>query len=124
MARKNLKGIFTQALTELIGPDATQALIAAFPGQYLYIPHPPTKSDHPIAQAIGLGPAQTLSQHYGGCRPLIPMGHAQRIHNRDQQIIAAHQSGASISDLVTQFRLSPRRLRQILAKGKSADCAS
>lgn len=120
------KGSFTRALTELIGPVATQALIDAFPGKRLYIPAPEHLTpDHPIAVAIGLGPAQTLGQHYGGSRPLIPMGADHHRHSRDQQIVEAHQAGARIPELVAQFRLSPRRLSTIVAKGNpSADCAS
>jgi hypothetical protein len=115
---QNLKGSFTRELTELIGPDATQSLIAAFRGHYLWVPEVITP-DHPIAQAIGHGPAQALSQRYRDSRILIPMGYAHRIRQRNQQIIAAHQSGASIPDLVTQFDLSPRRLREILSKAST-----
>jgi len=113
---QNSKGSFTRALTELIGPVATQALIDAFPGQPLYIPHAPIPPDHPIAAAIGLGPAQTLSQHYGGCRPLIPLGYDSRIRRRNVAILAAHQSGASTPALAQQFGLSNRQIRSILSR--------
>lgn len=115
---QNSKGSFTRALTELIGPVATQALIDAFPGKFLYIPHTPIPHDHPIAAAIGLGPAQTLSQHYGGCRPLIPTGYAHRIRRRNAAILAAHQAGASPPALAQQFNLSDRQIRSILSRHK------
>lgn len=100
----------------LIGLQKTMLIVERWGGQHLYIAEVP-KPDGDMASLIGLQAAQDLAAEFGSERPSIPKaGKALRAF-RDAQIRAEH-SVKSIRQLVLDYKLSERRICEILAAGE------
>lgn len=112
------KGRTTEHLIEVIGLEGAKRLVSAYRGQQLYIPSEPIPPYHPLAQRLGLEDAQRLQAEYRGRILLIPMGREWQRQKRNQAIIAARATGATVGELSQRFGLSRRRVYQILASGR------
>lgn len=100
-------------ITHVLGEAAAQKLFESYGGKRLYVPTIPRLSrEHPIVHAIGLSSALLLSQEWGGLRIDIPV--SRNLAERNQRILQA-RSTMPRSDMVAYFRLSRRRIDQILA---------
>jgi hypothetical protein len=100
---------------EIVGDDATEALISKFGSGYVYIPLPENLApDHPLAKAIGLDDARALCREWGGLRVPIPSGHRQRIAKRNARIQALYEGGASVPALAREFGVTPRAIYNVI----------
>jgi len=59
-------------IADVVGPEATLALVKAFGGTRLYISST-VQPDGEFAQAIGVSAAQAAARAWGGDRPRIPL---------------------------------------------------
>jgi len=102
-------------LKEVLGTDATLALIAAHGGGNLYVPSR-LRQAHPLLQTLGPEAAARLARAYGGERVDVPKIDAVLRQLRKKDILAARKQGESIADLALRHKLSRRRVLQILAE--------
>ena len=101
-------------LTDLIGPQPTQAIIALRGGLRLYIPadaHP----DHWLIPHIGFEAFAKLVLEYGREYLEIPRCAASLRQARYDAIISAAAQGTSVATLAKQHHLTMRRIHQIKA---------
>lgn len=109
-------------LAEVIGLDATLALIEHYGGTRLYVPEH-IGADHPLARAIGMQAAHTLVEHYA--RDSIDVPRAWRAARAVlyRQIVAAYTDGATAASLARRHRCTERWIYEIVARHR-AEAAS
>lgn len=99
----------------LIGLPATLAIVEAWGGLPLYIAELQDPGSQ-LSKAIGYDQARVLGREFGGERPMIPKAGRALRALRDQRIRREH-STKSIRQLVLDYKLSERRVCEILAAG-------
>ncbi len=110
-------------IADLIGLPATLDLVETWGGVQMYFPLPRSLSDvHPLVQVLGGERAARLCERYGGDDFRIPRALDALRRARDRLIHHEHAQGASARTLALRYRLSERRLWEILATdpGESA----
>lgn len=104
-----------------IGLPATVALIQAMPG--IRFPVPCGEHNNPegaarfaqLADVVGRDGALILVRNYGNDRGLyIPSCKKAILRARDRQIVADYGAGITVLDLALKYRLSYRRIEDIL----------
>lgn len=101
-------------LAILIGEDLAARLSAQIGGRDVRIPR-----EHAAVTALdtilGGEVAPKVRELFGGKAVYIPQRKAAMISRRNREIVTAYQDGATPAMLANQFKLSERRLRDILA---------
>lgn len=67
-----------------------------------------------IAEVIGHDNAKRLSDQFGGERLYIPNLHNHFIAKRNKKIVTSYNNGTSIAELVKEYEISDRWIREIL----------
>jgi hypothetical protein len=107
-------------LHHVIGREATRCLTAsnAFGGRSILVPKKEVgrgdKAFAALAEVIGTNETRRLCKHFGGEVIYIPRRMKEILHERNLRIVAAFNSGVTVSQLTAQFNLSDRRIWQIL----------
>ncbi len=107
-----------QEMSDIIGLEAVQALVSAYGGTLLTIPQK-LPEDHPLAVLLGTEVAGKLSEHYALERVDVPRAHFARMHARNRRLCADHHAGESVRQLALQYRLTERRVWEILAEERN-----
>lgn len=79
-------------MADHIGAYATLQVVAAFGGEYFYVPVDPAQNR--LAEVIGPDKAAIVSHVYARERLRIPVGRAALAHARRQPVLAAVRAGA------------------------------
>ncbi|MCL1618355.1 hypothetical protein HF908_08750 [Ralstonia pseudosolanacearum] len=108
-----------QALVDLIGFDATMALVRAFGGTVLWIPKGTRAGGatyESIAEIIGAEATDQLIRRYGGDR--ISIARCQRLMTVDRwrRIVADFERGDSAAEIARRHRITERAVWGILKK--------
>lgn len=67
-----------------------------------------------IAEVIGHDNAKRLSSQFGGERLYIPNLHHHFIAKRNKKIVTSYNNGTSVAELVKEYEISDRWIREIL----------
>lgn len=107
-------------LVDVIGLQAAQSLVSEYGGVRLTVP---TKmpEDHPLAELLGLDTARKLSHHYAQERLDVPNAKAAIMAVRNQNMRQEHADGDSARVLARRYRLTERRVWEILSEGMPDD---
>lgn len=112
-------------IADLIGLPATLDLVDAWGGVRMYFPSPRALSDvHPLVQVLGGETAVRLCERFGGTDVLLPRALDALRRARDRLIHHEHAQGASGRTLALRYRLSERRLWEILATDPDPDAGT
>lgn len=103
-----------QNLIDLIGRDAA----AAFGGTRVYIPQAP-EPDDTLSALIGHLPACALAQIFGGDRLEVPNPPPRRM-----RILELRASGLTINAIARTLGCTRRRVFQVIAEARAADCGA
>jgi len=107
-----LPGVLRE-MNELIGITATMAIVQQFGGVRLYVPVN-VPADHILIELIGVHNAEKLVDRFGGQEHFdIPKAEAALRHVRDIEIKRCWP-GISQRELALKYRLTERRVREIL----------
>lgn len=104
-----------QNLIDLIGHDATTALIVACGGTRLYIPQTPEPTDL-LSEVIGHLPACALAEIFGGDRLEVPNPPPRRM-----RILELRRKGLTINAIARTLACTRRRVFQVIAEARIAD---
>ena len=98
-------------LRELIGDEATLALIEAHPGQRIYMPRDRhARSD--LAKIVGVDAAQKIADEYGGEAFVVPVAREWRVEVYAERGMKAPQIARRVGSHVdTVFKIK-RKLEQ------------
>ena len=100
-------------LRKVVGEHGALAMSRSFGGASIYIPMRPHRR-HPVARCIGMELARRLGAEYGGDCVSIPKPDAVMRQVRSRRICSRRDQGATFDDLALEFKLSRRRVLQIL----------
>ena len=100
-------------LRKVVGEQGALAMSRSFGGASIYIPMRPHRR-HPVARCIGMDLARRLGAAYGGDCVSIPKPDAVMRQLRGRRICSRRSQGATLDDLALEFKLSRRRVLQIL----------
>ena len=103
-------------LVEHIGLECLLKLESDFGGAYLYI-HSKTPSQA-LINSVGFHAAQRLSDWYGSSDIYVPLVALRK--DRNAQILLGRKTGKNIKDLADKFRLTTKRIREILKERNDA----
>jgi hypothetical protein len=98
-------------LTEALGADDAERLVAALGGVVLYVPRSPPGAHHPISVAVGTAAAARLSGAFGGEQLSVPVARRTR-----QRVLDLAGQRRSRRDIARAVGLTQRRVYQILAE--------
>lgn len=106
-----------QDIVDVIGMDATMALVRRYPGIPLKVPKG-RRLDGAMVQRlssdIGQDAALKFIRHYKGEVVVIPRcADALRVM-RNKQIIAQYGNGTTVADLAREYKLTVRQIRSVL----------
>lgn len=101
-------------LTELIGEEAADKLVAKFGGRRLYVPHLPQTGDV-LTGAIGKAAAERLSELFGGDRVEVPNPTPRRA-----LIVQLRSAGLSVAEIARVVHCTRRRVFQVLAEARAS----
>ncbi len=104
-----------EEITETIGLPAAIELTRIYGGRTLHVPKT-MHLQHPLALAIGTGPAAALSQGFAGMVLDVPAERTALIAHRNAAIVVAYQDQASVKGLAAQYVLSRKMIRKILRR--------
>lgn len=104
-----------QEFYRLIGLPSTLKIVEIWGGLPLYIAEWQDPGSQ-LARAIGYDHAKALGREFAGERPMIPKAGRALRALRDQRIRREHAT-KSIRQLVLDYKLSERRICEILAEG-------
>lgn len=107
-------------LVDVIGLPAAQALVSEYGGVRLTVPLK-MPEDHQLAELLGIEAARKLAHHYGLERLDIPNAKAAIMAVRNKQMRQDHADGVSARRLARRYRLTERRVWEILAEGVRDD---
>jgi Mor family transcriptional regulator len=110
-------------ITQLIGLGPTVQLAEHWGGVRHYYPRPEFLSaDHPLVALLGLEAARALCQYIGGGEVTVPKADKALRAARDRAI--RHARGTwSVRQLATRYRLSERRVWEIVSAEEPAGAA-
>tara|TARA_R110000823_G_scaffold290928_1_gene409204 strand:+ start:8572 stop:8991 length:420 start_codon:yes stop_codon:yes gene_type:complete len=107
-----------QEMSDVIGLEAVQTFVGVYGGTRLTVPQK-MPDDHPLAELLGTEVAGKLSEHYALERVDVPRAHFARMHARNRRLCADHHAGESVRQLALQYRLTERRVWEILAEERN-----
>ena len=110
-------------IAERIGLDAALKLADAFGGIRIYVPISPG-ADNVLTACIGLDKARELARYLGSGIATFPTAKPLYTYARDVGIRRAHANRASCRELALRYRLSERRVWEILAAGRAPELAA
>jgi Mor family transcriptional regulator len=102
-------------LIEAIGPDSTRELLRRRGGTRIYLPAPEGIGGSVLAEIVGEENARVLAASFGPGDADLPSGSAYARRDRDNRIIEASASGASLGDISAYHGLTRRQVRNIIA---------
>ncbi len=97
-------------LAQVVGDEATQALLHHFGGRRLYVPRQ-ISDGHPIAAAIGPKAAALLAEYYHGAILYFPIVAARR-----ERIILMAEAGMPAPQIASALSVSERLVYQVLSE--------
>ncbi len=100
-------------LKELLGQDAAILLAKTYGGGSLYVPADPD-TNHPLSLLLGHQKALLLARVWGGDRLNVPKHDAIIRQLRQRKLHQARAKGKSVAALAREFKLSRRRVLQLL----------
>lgn len=108
-------------MSDIIGLEATHKLVSAYGGTRLRVPVKMPET-HPLAELLGLEAARALSCHYGLEEFDVPTASAAIKRARNHRMyLEHHEEGVSARRLALKYRLTERRVWEILAEGDQDD---
>jgi len=99
-------------LEDLIGVDATQKLLTAFPGRSVYIPS--KRNLDKLTPIIGPVAAEILRFEFGGCELMLPSAVARPRTLKDQ-ILERLEQGRTYGQIVAELRCTYRHICGVAA---------
>ncbi len=121
MVRRYVPFQIEEEILELIGKEATTALVREFGGLPLYVPKA-SKDEHRITALIGLRASSALCSAYGGTKIMVPLRANAVRHRRDMALIRRRMEGASTSETAREFGVCQRSAQRSMPVPKrSAD---
>jgi hypothetical protein len=102
-------------LEELIGVDATQALLSAYPGRSVYVPG--KRNLDKLKPIVGPVASEVLRYEFGGCELMLPSAVARPRTLKDQ-IIERLEQGQTYGEIVAELRCSYRHICGVAADVK------
>jgi len=104
-------------IADAVGLEAALRLIECWGGVRIYLPGPDRLTDdHILARGLGRPAAEQLCRHFGAGAYTVPRGLEALRAARDRAMRAEHADGRSARDLALAYRLSERRVWEILAR--------
>lgn len=117
MVGKEVPDTLPDSLREMIpeiGIEGVQRLVRTCGGMaFKHLPPDPAQ-DHLLVRLAGLDLARTICRIHARCDLYVPRAMKAVNATRDALIIARFDAGASVHELVREFRLTERWIRQIL----------
>lgn len=111
-----------QQMIAAIGPNATMALVEAYPGTTQRLPAISNVATHPFKEVIGEVLLMGLVKAIGGSRDIyIPRCLDGVRRKRDQAIVREYLASAPVSDLALKYHLSDRQIWRILKETNMQD---
>jgi hypothetical protein len=104
-----------QELVEAIGPKPAILLCRRFGGRDMRIPLR-AHDTHPIALAIGIEAARSLSEQFGAMLIQIPAETTALLMARDMELVRRYREGASIRELGKVYGYSRPWVSKILRR--------
>lgn len=104
-------------LVDVIGLEATQALIKAYGGKQIVVPDGSGRAGAFSAwldDTLGRMAADALRRVFGGERFTVPLGYAEALNARNRAIVADYDAGMDMLALIQKYRRTERQLRTIL----------
>jgi hypothetical protein len=108
-------------LADLIGMDATLALVREHGGLIFYVPKYPG-AEHPLRALIG-GALDTLSEIYGNEQLRLPRCARWLVEQRRAAVLERLRAGKSIMTVAREFKMTMRHVWRIKAHGGVEDAA-
>ena len=105
-------------IAEIIGENGASLIADHYGGRRLYFPVNMQMDSHPLAQLIGLGGAQKLSNVFCGEDVEIPLCAARERARRNAQILADRAAGMSVREAAKKYRMTERCVRLICASSQ------
>lgn len=112
-------------LVDLVGIQATLAIVERWGGIRMYAPEPRSlHPDHPLVEAVGQDAAEAIAAQFQSEPVLVPRAVALVRRVRNHRIRTEHRrDGDSAAVLARRYGLSLRQVRYILADdGRADDC--
>ena len=109
MTTTKTNSVWEQDLIEIIGETALLKLESKFGGAYIHI-HVEPRDD--LIEAVGRHAADKLSHACGGLDVYVPTI-LWRI-TRNEEIVEGKNTGRTITELASKYRLTERNIRNIL----------
>ncbi|MEO5364032.1 MAG: hypothetical protein H7838_10485 [Magnetococcus sp. DMHC-8] len=101
-------------MAAILGLETTLQVVKAHGGTRLFIPKK-AKTQHHLANLLGLEQARLLSGHFGGESVTIPrMASAMRTR-RNREIVRRYDAGDSVRMLAHAYSLTDRQIYTILS---------
>jgi Mor family transcriptional regulator len=111
--------VLLRDFVHLIGITATMRLVEEYGGTRIYIPKRDITEDHELAHIIGLAHLRTLARVYGGEKHFeLPKASHALAAIRRREIIASY-GPKSLRQLAREYRLTERRVSQIIAEANA-----
>ena len=101
-------------LEQVIGLEATLALVERWGGVILYIPQS-VPEEHPITEATGAEAAEKLCGYFGGNHISMPKAVEYRRLKRDHEIFLKRKTGMKASELAREYGLTQRHVFDIIS---------
>lgn len=102
-------------LAEVIGEEATYALVEQWGGRVIVVPNT-VQSDHQLVAELGMPAALKLVDRYRGDRIYIPFQRHEALNQRDEEIVSLVRCGRSNASLAREFGLTAGRITHILTR--------
>ena len=99
-------------LEDLIGVDATQALLSAYPGRSVYVPG--KRNLDKLKPIVGPVASEVLRYEFGGCELMLPSAVARPRTLKDQ-IIERLEQGQTYGEIVAELRCTYRHIAGVAA---------
>lgn len=104
-------------IAEVVGDDATIALLNRFSGRHLSIPKK-YRDGHDIGEVIDKEKAQMLIDYFGGEMIIFPNCRWLMAKERNRSIIHDLAMNISVADLATKYQLTTRMIYKIIKESK------
>ena len=102
-------------VVEVIGLASTIELIKSYGGTRVFIPKN-MKTQHKLANLLGLEQARRLSHYFGGESLSIARAASSIRSERNKTIVRRYDAGEGVGSLAIEFQLTERQIYTILSK--------
>lgn len=108
-------------IADLIGLPGARDLVDAWGGVRIYLPLAHRLTDrHALVGCLGRDAAERLCRRFGGAEIDIPRASLALQRARDRRICRERERGSSVRVLARRYRLTERRVWEILAAARDA----